>query len=490
VRATIASAYVALAVGVLPAAAQQQQQVLSDRVAKSMPSRYQAPECGLKSSHFKVSSGASYLKSGIENSVAENQKRSYESGQKVLVEAMEQNGQDKNPAAWYYLGRIYLQQGDIIGADTALAHATQLAPACEKEISAYRQNAWVALIKGGNTFEEQKNLDSALVLYRQAGMILHTSAIPYYQAANVFNTKNQPDSAAAYFGKAVAAAANATDTTEVNIRNRSAFNRGALLLNSQKYPEAIKAFEQYLQWVPNDNEAKRGLAGAYRGAGDVAKAQALEQQVVAAGGAPAAGGAAGGAAGPGAGTGSQDLMNIGVNFYNEKKFADAATAFEKVVQAEPYNRDALFNLTNTYLALKDGPKLLATARKLAELEPMNENVLKLVGEGYKQSNKVNDAVSTAEKVLALPIDVKVTEFAPTASGATLTATATGRAAQTAAGKPIAPKPITLTFEFLNASGGVVGSQDVQVPALKAGATQDLKATGQGQGIAGYRYKQK
>jgi tetratricopeptide (TPR) repeat protein len=488
VKATIASAYVALAVGVLPAAAQQQQQVLSDRVAKSMPSRYQAPECGLKSGHFKVSSGASYLKSGIENSVPDNQRRSYESGQKVLVEAIGQNGQDKNPAAWYYLGRIYLQQGDIIGADTALARAAKMVPACDKEINAYRQNAWVALIKGGNTFEEQKNLDSALVLYRQAGMMLHTSAIPYYQAANVFNTKGQPDSAAAYFGKAVAAAAHATDTTEVNIRNRSAFNQGALLLNSQKYPESVKAFEQYLQWVPNDIEAKRGLAGAYRGAGDVAKAQALEQQVVAAGG--TAGGGAAAAPGGGAGAGSQDLMNIGVNFYNEKKYADAATAFEKVVQAEPYNRDALFNLTNTYLALKDGPKLLATAQKLAELEPMNENVLKLVGEGYKQSNQVNQAVSTAENVLALPIDVKVTEFAPLASGATLAATATGRAAQTAAGKPIPPKPLTLTFEFLNASGGVVGSQDVQVPALQAGATQDIKATGQGQGIAGYRYKQK
>ena len=484
-KATIASAYVALAVGVLPAAAQQQQQVLSDRVAKSMPSRYQAPECGLKSGHFKVSSGASYLKSGIENSVPDNQKRSFDSGEKVLNEAIVQNGQDKNPAAWYYLGRIYLQQGDIIGADTALARASQMAPACDKEINAYRQNAWVALIKGGNTFEEQKNLDSALVLYRQAGMMLHTSAIPYYQAANVFNTKGQPDSAAAYFGKAVAAAAHATDTTEVNIRNRSAFNQGALLLNSQKYPESVKAFEQYLQWVPNDNEAKRGLAGAYRGAGDVAKAQALEQQVVAAGGTAGAA-----AAGGGAGTGSTDLMNIGVNFYNEKKYADAATAFEKVVQAEPYNRDALFNLTNTYLALKDGPKLLATAQKLAELEPLNENVLKLVGEGYKQSKQVNEAVSTAEKVLALPIDVKVNEFAPSASGATLSATATGRAAQTAAGKPIPPKPVTLTFEFLNASGGVVGSQDVQVPALPAGASQEVKAAGQGQGISGYRYKQK
>jgi tetratricopeptide (TPR) repeat protein len=481
VRATIASAFLALAASALPAAAQQQ--VLSDRVAKSMPSTYQAPECGLKSNHFKVSSGASYLKTGIENDVPENQQRSLENGRRVLVEAMQQNGQDKNPAAWYFLGRIYLQQGDLIGADTALTRAEQLAPACEKEISAYRQNAWVALIQGGNTFEKQKNLDSALALYRQAGMILHKSAIPYYQAANVYNDKKEADSAAVYFGKAVAAAANATDTTEVNIRNRSAFNQGALLLNSRKYPEAIKAFEQYLQWVPNDTEAKRGLAGAYRGAGDVAKAQALEQQIVAAGGTP-------GGPAEGAGTGTQDLMNIGVNLYNEKKYADAAAAFEKVAQAEPYNRDALFNLTNTYLALKDGPKLLATAQRLVALEPMNENALKLVGEGYKQSKKVNEAVSTAEKVLALPIDVKITEFAPTASGATLTGTATGRQAQTAAGKPIPPAPLTLSIEFLNAGGGVVASQDVQVPALQPGASQELKAAGQGQGIVGYRYKQK
>jgi len=479
VKATIASAFLILAAGAVPAAAQQR--VLSDRVAKSMPTAYRAPECGLKSNHFKVSSGASYLRTGIENDVPENQKRALDNGERVLLEAMQQNGQEKNPAAWYYLGRIYLQRGDLYGADSALARAEQLAPDCAKEISAYRQNAWVALIRGGNGFEEQKNPDSALVLYRQAGMIFTRSPIPYYQAANVFNTQGQTDSAAAYFGNAVAVAANATDTTEVNIRNRSAFNQGALLLNSKKFPEAAAAFEQYLKWVPGDMEAKRGLAGAYRGMGDAARAQALDQQIVAAGG--TTGGGAGGA-------GSQDIMNIGVNFYNEKKYAEAADAFEKVAQAEPYNHDALFNLTNTYLALKDGPKLLATAQRLAELEPMNENALKLVGEGFKQTKKVNEAVATAEKVLALPVDVRVSEFSAKADGATLTGTATGREAMNAAGKPIAPAPVTLVFEFLNASGGAVASQEVQVPALKAGESHEVKAAGQGAGITSWRCKRK
>ena len=80
-------------------------------------------------------------------------------------------------------------------------------------------------------------------------------------------------------------------------------------------------------------------------------------------------------------------MSVGVNLYNDKKFAEAAAAFEKAAAAEPYNRDALSNLSNTYLALKNGPKLLATATKLVAIEPLNETALKLQGEGYKQSRQ-------------------------------------------------------------------------------------------------------
>jgi tetratricopeptide (TPR) repeat protein len=297
----------------------------------------------------------------------------------------------------------------------------------------------------------------------------------------VFNEQGATDSAAAYYGRAVAASGNATDSTEQKIRNRSAFNHGALLLNAQKHAEAAAAFEQYLKWVPSDVEAKRGLAAAYRGQGQADKAQALEQEIV------AAGGSAGGA---GAGAGSADLMNVGVNLYNDKKFAEAAEAFAKVSEAEPYNRDALFNLANTYLALKDGAKLLATAQRLVAIEPMNENSLKLVGEGHKQAAQVDEAVKVAEQVLALPVDIRVTDFGTGANAATLTATATGREAQTPAGKPIPAAPVTLAVEFLDAKGAVVAGQDVAVPALEAGKSQELKAAGQGAGIVAWRYKRK
>ena len=477
-NAKIASCLFLLASSAATVEAQQ----VNDRVAQSMPQRYQPPACELKSNHFKVSSGATYLKTGVETEVPENKVRVWESGRKVLLEAIQQSGQAENPAAWYYLGRIYLQQGNLEAADSALDKAEKGAPQCAKDIQGYRQNGWAALMRAGNNFEEQKNPDSALVLYRQAARLHPRSPLSPYFVAKVLNEKGQTDSAAVYYGMAAAAAENTTDTSEVKVRNRSGFNQGAIYLNSKKYPEAVAAFERYLKWVPNDIEAKRGLAGAYRGAGQADKAQALEQELVAAG-AGEAGGAAGGA-------GAQDLMSVGVNLYNDKKYADAAKAFEQVAAAEPYNRDALFNLTNTYFAMKDGPKLLASAERLAALEPLNETTLKLVGEGYKQTSKVDEAVKTAEKVLALPVDVRVTDFTPTGNGATFTATATGRAAQTGAGKAIAPAAIAITVEFLDAKGAVVATQDAQVPALQPGANHEIKLTAQGAGIAAWRYKRK
>lgn len=476
-NANSASALLLVAVSAAPAVAQQP--ALSDRVAKSMPNQYLPPSCGIKPNHFKVSSGATYLKSAIESDIPENKTRILNDGKRVLLEAMKQNGQEKNPAAWYFLGRIYLQQGDISGADSTLTRAVELAPNCAKEVDQYRKNAWVSLVKAGSKFEEEKNADSALVMYRQAAVVYHGSPITNYQIAAIMNEKGQVDSAAEYFGKAAAVPPSLGDTTEVKVRNRSAFNQGAILLNAKKYDGAAAAFERYLGWVPNDNEAKRGLAASYRGMGQTEKAQALEKDLVSAGGAAGAGGAP-----------SQDLMSAGVNLYNDKKYPEAAAAFQKAVDAEPYNRDALSNLSNTYLALKNGPKLLATATKLAAIEPLSENALKLQGEGYKESAKVDSAVKTAERVLALPVDVKVTDFTPTGSSATLTMTATGRAAQTPSGKPIPAAPVGLVVEFLDAKGGVVATQEAQIPALKAGVSQEVKVTGQGAGISAWRYKQK
>ena len=103
---------------------------------------------------------------------------------------------------------------------------------------------------------------------------------------------------------------------------------------------------------------------------------------------------------------------------------------------------------------------------------------------------MDDAVKTAEQVLALGANVRAANFTAGGSGASLTLTATGRPAQTPSGKPIAPAAVPITVEFINAGGQPVASQEAQIPAVADGASQDVKVDAQGTGIAAWRYKRK
>lgn len=453
------------------------QTVINERVAKAMPSKYTAPNCGLKTGHFKVQSGATYLKTGIETEVPENRMRALASGKKVLLEALEQNKQEKNPALWYYLGRIYLQEGDIAGADTALTRAETLIPACKKEISEVRYAGWVPLVNAGITFNKEEKDDSALALYREASTIYRDKPLAFLNAGVIFANANQADSAIVYFRKASQIA---EQINAVEDRNAATRNWGALLQRAGRHQEAIPVMEKYVAWAPKDVEVKRALASSYRAAGQIDKAKVIEDEV---GAAPAAAGQ------PAAGSAAGDQMTAAVTLYNEKKYAEAAAAFEKVLTVEPNNRDALYGLANAYVGLKS-PKLADAAARLVAIEPVNDEAVRLLANGQRMAKKEAQANKTAVQLLAMPTSVKVTQFAPTADGATITGAATGREGETAQGKPLVAKPIILVFEFLDAKGAVLANQEAQVPGLKAGESHAIEVKAQGQGIAAWRYKQK
>jgi tetratricopeptide (TPR) repeat protein len=474
VKTRIVLATVLVGASAVPAVAQQA--TVNERVAQAMPSKYTPPSC-VKPGHFKVSSAGAYLKTGTETEVPSNKTRALASGQKVVLEAIEKNGQEKNPGAWYYLGRINLQQGDITGADTAFSKAEALAPACKEEISKVRYMGWVPLVNAGVTFSKEQKNDSALALFRQANIIYRDKPAAYLNSGVIFANSGQTDSAIVYWQKAAEIAEQSNAAGERNVATR---NLGAMYQRAGRHKEAVPVLEKYLTWVPGDAEVKRALASSYRVTGQTDKAQALEKEV---GVAPRPAGppsAAGGAASP---------MNAAIGLYNEKKYAEAAAAFEQVVAAEPYNRDALYGLANAYIGLKS-PKLADAAARLASIEPLNDEVVRMLANGQRMAKKEAQANKTAIQLLAMPTSVKVTQFAPTADGATISGTVTGREAETAQGKPVAAKPVVLVFEFLDTKGTVVANQEVQVPAAKPGESHPIELKGQGAGIAAWRYKQK
>ncbi|MGH7515488.1 MAG: tetratricopeptide repeat protein [Gemmatimonadales bacterium] len=461
------AAAVALGAAVGPVAAQMP--LRSDRAIAAMPAAYSEPACQLKGKHYKITEAQTHLHVALAADKADQRARELDKGKHNLNEAIAET-QDKSSAAWYTLAQIYLYQGDVVGADSALRHTEAISPECAAPVEALRYSIWVPLVNAGAEFSKAGANDSALALFQQAAAVFPEKPQPMLSAGVVFANGGQTDSAIVWFERAAAVAERGDFTEE---RNRATYNLAAMLQRAERHQEAAAALEKYLTWFPEDENAKRALAVSYRATGRTEEARALEGQVGASDDAT-----------------PEDAMRIAINLYEEKRYTEAAEAFERARAASPYSRDAVFGLAACYDALDDGPKVVETARQLLEIEPLSADALRLLGAGYKLTKQPDQAMEAAKQLVGLVTGVAIEQFTISADSATLTATGTGRAAETVTGKRVPPAATELVFEFVDSTSHVVASEEVLVPALKRDETAPIVAHGQGKGIVGWRYRRK
>jgi tetratricopeptide (TPR) repeat protein len=157
----------------------------SAAVATAMTNAFnklESPKCeGVdKGLHFKVSSGKVYLKTALENAIPENKARALDNGERVILEAISQNGAGSNAGSWYYLGRIFLQKGDVVGADSAFTRAATMAPQCKADIDTYRSIAANALLNPGVEALKAEKTDSAVALFTLASRVYPDGPHAYF----------------------------------------------------------------------------------------------------------------------------------------------------------------------------------------------------------------------------------------------------------------------------------------------------------------------
>ncbi|HEX5385374.1 MAG TPA: tetratricopeptide repeat protein [Gemmatimonadales bacterium] len=380
----------------------------------------------------------------------------------------------ENGGAWLYLGRAYLYEGDLAGADSAFTKAEQLAPACKEDILRYRQAAWVPLVNDGVDFVKANQSDSAFVVFRAANTIYRGQPNAFAGLGVIYANRGETDSAITYLKKAVEVAA---ADSMVEERNNSTLNLGIMETRAKRFDDAIATLERYRTWVPNDTTAAKTLAQAYRAAGKGDKAAALEKQF---GIAPTEV--------PGGDT--KDLASKGIALFTAGKFAEAADVFGQVFEKQPFNHDALVNQATAYYKAKDGSHLVEAATKLVALEPLNEIGLELLEQGYKETHQTDKQIATVARRRALPVKIESKGVKISPTSLELSFTATGHEARDDKDKLIKPAPVTLTFEMMGPDGATLATQDVTVPPLKADATQDFTVDAKANGINAWRYKAK
>jgi len=495
----------------LPAGIAAQQTDYRAAIVAAQPTHYKPAECGIKSGHFKVSSGATYLSTATTN--AANRSRLLGDAERVLLEAIVDNGQADNPTAWYYLGRVDLFLADVVGADSAFRKAEALAPECTDEILGYRRATAVALQEPAGLFLQAEQYDSALAVYRLAAVIDPGNATVLMAVGSLFELSNQPDSAIVYFRKAVNdgrdprsaalarqrlaasfARSDQVDSAAVyyrqmigaaeaagdsNARDITTRTLATMYYRTERYQEAIPVLRAYLGDRPGDGSARELLAAAYRQVGKVDSADIVLRE----------GGAVTGGAGPDT-TSANYFINRGAAYYQANEPAKAAEDFEAALLQEPDNRVALRNLMATYYGLHNAPKLSEIAGRIVALEPLSETARRFEIQGYLWSDQRARLEPLSEALVALPVNLEEMQLQVSETDATVSGVATGRSGKTPTGAAVPPTAVALVFEFLDAGGNVVATVGATVPALRAGATSPFTVSATGQGITDWRYRVK
>ena len=197
----------------------------------------QAP-CQLTQSNSKINNGIQALKTAVEK--PDQRATQLAQARKALTDAIVQDGQSGNPAAWYYLGRHAVLAGDAAAADTAFARAASLAPACVADIATYRDELWGRLVNDALTVSQDGKLDSALALLHAAARLEPHNPKAFATAAALYASRGNDDSAYAYYRLAGRSAGD--DTTYASDKREALSNAWHLLVRKvQGHPAAQRA---------------------------------------------------------------------------------------------------------------------------------------------------------------------------------------------------------------------------------------------------------
>jgi tetratricopeptide (TPR) repeat protein len=442
------------------------------------------PDCQLSTSHYLVNSGLLYLRTASSTRFADERQRQLRDARRVLTQAAEQ-GQGDNGAVWYFLGRYYLEMNDVPGMDSAFDRADRLAPQCAADTRAHRRRVWVPVLNNAVERIKANDNDAAIGLLHQANGIYDGEPPGFYYLGQIYANKGQQDSAIVYFSRAIQIArdsANRENEQAQQLLKDATFNVASTYHMQKKYDSAVVWYQEFRTIQPGDAQAMTRMADALSQAGRDDEAIAIYDSVLARKDSMPA----------------IDLFQAGVAMFESKRFERAAEAFESGLERNPFFRDALFNLANTYLSMANaadsgrgaavtarkkelGEKMTPVVRRLTEVDPQNVPARRLQAAAFQLQNLQDSTLRVLEGIEAMTFELQVSQFAPAGSGFDVRGIMTNRTDSTITTPP-------LTFDFLSATGDVVQSITVDPKPIPGGELAPFQMAPVGEGIVAWRYR--
>lgn len=371
--------------------------------------------------------------------------------------------------------------------DSTLTAVETAQPGCAAETARLRQGkAWLTLVNGAIQHVNADRADSAEALARQS-LVLYRGA-PYAEMilGNIEAKRGRVGTAMGHYQRAIAAAG--TDTAFAEQHRGILMTMGNIAggvadtaqgaAKQQWARDASAAFEKLMTQFPGSSEARAAsdrLAQLRLAVGDTAAARSVYAAQLAT---PEK-------------FGYRELLTAGVNASRAGQAAEALQLFEAALKANPYNRDALYNAALIAHDRKEYQRSIAFLDRWAQVDPGNDQGWLLYAHNYAALNKATKAPKLANayrdsltkyltRSQTLPQHVRFSEWSGSPGRQTLRGAIRN--------KGTTAKSYTLTVEFLDASGQVVGTQVVTVANVAPGAESTFSAEATAPAAVAYRYK--
>lgn len=452
---------------------------------------------------------------------------------KTLVSWMGQPGMESGIAPRAQLGFLTEPTGQydlVAGIDSAFSIVETSNPDCASQTAGWRQQkGWVDLVNRaielGNSSDKA---DSAVLVAKRSLQLYRGAPYGYLVLAKASAEKNNPKEAIEYYKQAAAVTAQDTTSNIADMRRNVYMNLGNYAADLYEQgagdkPAMLaeaKAAYAALAKDPGTKYADAARAGQARLAqlsGDTTAIRATYADQL---------------NNPGAFS-YASLMSAAVTAARTGQTKDAVKLFEAAKAVNPVHRDVLYNLARLYLLDSAYTQALPVARELVTVDPSNPDNFQLLAIGFASIQKnyaatlrgledkskaygqranaprasaavvkanidsaarlnpaikayqdssaklVDSAVKYNEVMMKLPARVTFTEFTPVEGKTTLGGTVTNQTD--------AARSFTFKVEFVDKSGNVVGTQDVNVGPVEPQKSAAFSATGTGAGIVAFKY---
>lgn len=437
----------------------------------------EAGQCDIKTTHFAVTRAVLYIQNATGTEDTLKRREALEGARRSLTEALQQPAMANEPSVWYFMGIYYALSGDGEGADSAFDKTEAAMPGCKEDISQYRQLVWARVANQGIEGMRNNDYERAKNRFRLANELYSGDPTASFYLATIFATEDNADSALHYYKLAARVAAG--DTAQKEIHEKSVQNVARIYEVLEQWDSAATWFAEYRKIRPDDPEGLTGHARSLLAAGDTAAAVRLYQDVLA----------------QAENMDPMDLFRVGVSLFRTDNAGLAAEAFEAGLKRNPYYRNGLFNLANSYFQLAQdaqgkqladsvriyASKMLPVAHKLREVDPQNQQVVRLIAAAHQLLGREDSTDIWLRRANQMTYQIEVQVGRESSGGYELVGTISNLRSQ-ATNVPV------ITFEFLNAQGQVVATETISAQTIEPNGVKRFQLTPSGEGIVAWRYK--